>query len=946
MAVAGSLTYDTKIDKKGFEQGLGSLEAGTIAVGKIMADAIESVIKKVAEIGTAAVKSYADLEQNIGGIETLFKNSSDKVIKNAEIAYKTAGLSANNYMETVTGLSASLLQSLSGDTEKAADVADMALIDMADNANKMGTAMESIQFAYQGFAKQNYTMLDNLKLGYGGTKEEMQRLLADAQKITGVKYDIKNLNDVFQAIHVIQGELGITGTTAKEAEETITGSVSAMKASWDNFLNGSGTFDQFVESAKTAFDNIATAVGELLPRIAQEIASALPEEFITAVKIITPILVTLGTALGVIWGYFKTVAVIHAVQKAFTLLNATMKANPLLMIVSLIAGLVAGFIYLWNTSEGFRNFWIELWENIKNIFGKVKDFILEKIQEICDFFSKLPEKFNEVKQKASEFINNFITAFKNLPNKIKDLIYNGLFSLWDKIPERFDSVFEAFAENVDSIISIISSIFGAIKTTISTAIFVIKSIMTGNFGDAVEAVKSLLVRLGNIFKSIWENIKSIFSNNLEIIITLAKMLIDKIIEIFNNIKENAINIFIEAFNNLKTTIQNVVQNIVTFFEELPYKIGYIIGYIVGFFINFGTQILEWVTTEIPIIIESIVTFFSELPGKIWEFLLDIINKIIEWGTSVYENAIEWTTNTINDVVTFFSELPGKLWEFLLDIINKIIKWGQTSWDNAVLFTTNLINSVVTFFSELPGKLWNFLADIISKIINWGQTIWTDAKTYASNLINSVVTFFSELPGKIWNILSDVISKVITWGTNLVNRGREAVQKLVNTVLEKLSELPGKVTDVGRNIVEGLWNGICAAGDWIRSKVAEFASGILEGMKAALGIHSPSRKARDEVGKHIPTGVAEGIKINTDEAIKAVKKMDDEIMLEMNKAVSVEVGNMNTQASLKQAKEQPRLVTNDNGVNINNTQNFYSKESTPYEEQKQAKNQLRRLAYEL
>ena len=182
-----------------------------------MADAIKGVISKTIELGKSAISSYADLEQNIGGVETLFKNSSQKVIDNANKAYKTAGMSANNYMSTVTGFSASLLQSLSGDTEKAAEVADMALIDMADNANKMGTFMESIQFAYQGFAKQNYTMLDNLKLGYGGTKEEMQRLLEDAQKITGVKYDITNLNDVFQAIHVIQGELGITGTTAKEA---------------------------------------------------------------------------------------------------------------------------------------------------------------------------------------------------------------------------------------------------------------------------------------------------------------------------------------------------------------------------------------------------------------------------------------------------------------------------------------------------------------------------------------------------------------------------------------------------------------------------------------------------------------------------------------------------------------------------------------------------------
>ena len=163
-------------------------------------------------------------------METLFKEDASVVKANADAAFRTAGLSANAYMEQVTSFSASLISSLSGDTAKAATVADMALIDMADNANKFGTDMESIQNAYQGFAKQNYTMLDNLKLGYGGTKEEMQRLLSDAQKLTGTKYDIDNLADVYNAIHAIQENLGVTGTTAKEASSTFSGSFSAMKA--------------------------------------------------------------------------------------------------------------------------------------------------------------------------------------------------------------------------------------------------------------------------------------------------------------------------------------------------------------------------------------------------------------------------------------------------------------------------------------------------------------------------------------------------------------------------------------------------------------------------------------------------------------------------------------------------------------------------------------------
>jgi hypothetical protein len=204
-----------------------------------------AALKTVAALGIGAaigktisdsVRQGAELEQSLGGVETLFKDSADKVKENAKKAYQTAGVDANSYMQTVTSYAASLLTSCAGDTNKAADIADMAMVDMSDNANKMGTSMESIQNAYNGFAKQNYTMLDNLKLGYGGTKTEMERLLKDAEKLTGKKYDISNLSDVYEAIHVIQGELGITGTTANEAATTVSGSFNMLKSSFTDFL--------------------------------------------------------------------------------------------------------------------------------------------------------------------------------------------------------------------------------------------------------------------------------------------------------------------------------------------------------------------------------------------------------------------------------------------------------------------------------------------------------------------------------------------------------------------------------------------------------------------------------------------------------------------------------------------------------------------------------------
>lgn len=318
----GKSNKELKEMKNGFDDaGQGAIKFGDLLKANVLGDFITSGLKTIAgavkqvgstllDVGKDALDSYADYEQLIGGVETLFKDNANTVENYANNAYKTAGLSANEYMETVTSFSASLLQSLNGDTAKSAQVADMAITDMADNANKMGTDMTSIQNAYQGFAKQNYTMLDNLKLGYGGTKEEMQRLLKDAQKVTGVKYDISNLNDVYQAIHVIQGELGITGTTAKEASTTIQGSVASMKSAWQNMLTGiaddnadfEGLVNNLVDSIGAAAENVMPRVKviidgviALIPELTEKIINNLPEIMEAGSEIITQLVDSLAT---------------------------------------------------------------------------------------------------------------------------------------------------------------------------------------------------------------------------------------------------------------------------------------------------------------------------------------------------------------------------------------------------------------------------------------------------------------------------------------------------------------------------------------------------------------------------------------------------------------------------------------------------------------------------
>ena len=499
--------------KSGFGK-LGSI-AGTAMKG--VTAAIGAASTALAGLGTASVNSYADLEQNLGGVETLFGNSADKVIKNAENAYKTAGMSANQYMETVTGFSASLLQSLGGDTDKAADVADMALTDMADNANKMGTSMESIQYAYQGFAKQNYTMLDNLKLGYGGTKEEMERLLSDAQKITGVKYDISNLNDVYQAIHVIQGQLGITGTTAKEAASTISGSISSMKAAFDNFLNGSGTMDQLVETGITAIQNIVNAVGQLLPQLMQSLSNATPQIIAGINQIFPQILNLIVTNAPTLLSTIGQV-LMALVQSLLTYMPQLLTV-AMQLIQSFITGLITmlpqiiqmGMQLITQLILGIAQMLPELVPQAINAIITIVNGLLDNIDMLVDAAIQLIIGLAEglinaiplLIEKAPEIIGKLVTAFiRNAPKILEAGV-----QLIVKLVEGVGSVLGKLGEMAGTIIQ---TIWDGLKALPGKMLEVGKNLIEGIWNGISNAVGWLWSKISGFCSGIVDKIKGFF----------------------------------------------------------------------------------------------------------------------------------------------------------------------------------------------------------------------------------------------------------------------------------------------------------------------------------------------------------------------------------------------------------------------------------------------------
>lgn len=460
--------------------------------------AIPVTIVATAVVG-GAVTEGAALEQSIGGVETLFKDNASVVKANADAAFKTAGLSANEYMSQVTSFSASLLSSLGGDTAKAAEVADMAMIDMADNANKFGTDMESIQNAYQGFAKQNYTMLDNLKLGYGGTQEEMQRLLQDASKISGVKYDIGNLSDVYSAIHVIQNELGVTGTTAKEAGQTFSGSFSAMKAAAKNLLGNmaiggdvTGSMEQLVDSASTfLFDNAVPMIGRVF--------SSLPSVVKTGVKKAVPKIKTLGRDIVVglkdgLKEMFPSMAPV--IENGF---NAAITAVPefisgIKSVVSTLGSLAAGFAPLIPQLVSFGSGMTTTIQQVVGACVPALTSIISTVQTmlpvILPVIQTVVSTIGNIIGQAAPVIAGLVQGIGTVAPLIGDIISTawGVISpVIDIVISVFEILFGVVQKVFPGIQSIIETVWGIVKPLVEGIGSVIGKI-AGWFGSVADAI--------------------------------------------------------------------------------------------------------------------------------------------------------------------------------------------------------------------------------------------------------------------------------------------------------------------------------------------------------------------------------------------------------------------------------------------------------------------------
>ena len=786
MASDGTLKFDTSLDTGGLQSGMGKVasvaqQALGVFTGQMMTRAVDAL----ANLGKSALDSVGQLEQNVGGVETLFGDAADAVIASADRAYQTAGMSANDYMSTVTSFSASLLQSLGGNTEEAAKVADMAIIDMADNANKMGTSMDMIQNAYQGFAKQNYTMLDNLKLGYGGTKTEMERLLADAEKLTGVKYDINNLNDVYQAIHAVQEEMGITGTTAKEAASTLEGSMASAKAAWDNFMNGSGDADQLADAFATAADNIVKNLAEIIPRFAETLPAlggAIIAQIPGLVAAIVPAVLSAGQS------------VLKQLQDAVLDFDFAGTADK---VVQMITGFIEG--------DGLGS----LLDTLVTIFTGI--------------------------------VNGISSMLPSLLPALIELISYVVTSLLDQLPAILDCALELILGLAQGILAALPVLIEALPEVISSIVEFLISAVPQIIDAGIELLLALVDALPVIIDALVDALPQIIKATVTALIAAAPQIAKAGIKLLGALIEAIPVIVVE----LAKAVPDIVAAIIDVLAELPGLIGEVFAEIVTDLVEWGQQMLSNASMAMSNMLSQVNSIIQELPGKIWTHLVNAVNKVIAWGQQMVSNASTAASNMLSKVSGIIQELPGKIWTHLVNTVNKVVAWGQQMVSNASTAASNMLSKVSSTLQQLPGKVWDYLSQAAQKVVTWGTQLAQKGAAAATQLFNSIVNGLSSLPSKMAEIGSNIVSGIwngISSGWNwLTNK----VSNLANSLLDAAKDAlginsPSKefADEVGRWIMPGVGKGLDksmpATLKDMKAKAGELVSAMRAEMSASVG----------------------------------------------------------------------------------------------------------------
>ena len=768
----------------------GTLKTVGVAMGAVVAAAAAAAVS----LGKAVVEAYGEYEQLVGGIDTLFTDSSAMMQEYASNAYKTAGMSANDYMSTVTSFSASLIQSLGGDTEAAVKYADMAITDMADNANKMGTDIGLIQNAYQGFAKQNYTMLDNLKLGYGGTKTEMERLLADAQAISGIEYDISSYADVVEAIHVIQESMGVAGATAAEAEHTIEGSMNSMKAAIDNLIVGFGNADADIEQLCTnvvdAFQDVLTNITPIIENIISALPTALNALLETVVELLPTLLETIVDLFSQVLNTLLTLLpelIPVVVEAVLTIVNTLIENLPLLVeaaiqiVMSLVQGIATALPTLIPTAVQAV---ITIVQGLTDSLPMILDAALQLITGLAEgLLAAIPVLIAALPEIIMSIINFILDA-------IPQIIETGiqlLTSLVAALPEIITAIVEAIPQIIDGIIT---AVLGSIPQIIQAGIDLLVSLIQALPEIITTIVAAIPEIIGSIVNALINNIPQIVMAGVQLLTSLIANLPTIIVEIVKAVPQilaGLVSAFGEGVSQLASVGANLVRGLWQGIQSLA---GWLWDKVSG-----------WISS----IWDGICDFFGiHSPSAEMAWIGEMMVKGLGNG---FDDEMGSVGDEMVDAVAEAGILTG---EAILEAV-------RTGLMKNLALLEEPIAALITLIGE---EFIEYMPNVLSAALNFNEWL---AQAIAQNSDETVIAQLKHLITAICRLFAAARSDFIA---------------------------------IGQAIMEGIGYGIRSRSTWLNNLISSYIRSMMARVESLLGIHSPS-KVFAEIGGYMAEGMGVG-----------------------------------------------------------------------------------------